>query len=62
MGMSEETLASVNHVETCEDMFSVFHESVQSIFRCLPLRCIMESDALQEEVLCIAWPQIYQEK
>ena len=36
------------------------YESVQSIFRWLWFRCIMYSHVFQE-VLCIAWSQIYQE-
>ena len=43
--MSQETLASVSHMESCEHTFSVPHESVQNTFRWLQLHCITELHA-----------------
>ena len=61
MGLFQETLASVNRVESYKNTFSVRLELGQSIFRRLQLHCITELQAFQMEVLCIAWPRIYQE-
>ena len=51
--MSQETLESVNPVESCENTFSVLHELVESIFRWLHLHCITELNSNSNQFIAI---------